>query len=319
MKILKSRVFLIIASVFIIWVLANIILYEPDIPIEKLKASYTNASSKFIEIDGMQVHYRIEGEGEPLVLIHGTGSMLQTWDEWTTLLSPHYKIVRMDIPAFGLTGPTADGIYHDSMYVNFLERFTNGIGLDSFHLAGNSLGGSIAWKYAAANPQKVKKLILVDPGGFHKVNDKGGSFIFKMAKNYPRLTHLFSKIGTHYIVEKTLREVYYDDSKITEQRKKMYADLNKREGNRHAFIERRRSVSESSEEELKAITAPTLVMWGKEDVLLDVREAEHFKAIPNASFVLYDKVGHCPEEEIPERSAADVLRFLRTNNLLVQH
>jgi pimeloyl-ACP methyl ester carboxylesterase len=310
MKIFKSRAFLIIAFVLIVWVLANVILYEPDIPLEQLKASYTTASSKFIDIDGMQVHYRIEGEGEPLVLIHGTGSMLQTWDEWTTLLSRHYKVIRMDIPAFGLTGPTTDGIYNDSMYVNFIEHFSKSIGLDSFNLAGNSLGGLIAWKYAAAYPQKVKKLILVDPGGFHEINDKGGSFIFKLAKNYPGFTHLVSKIGTHFIIEKTLHEVYYDDSKISGHKKTMYAELNRREGNRNAFIERRRSMRESREEDLKPITAPTLVMWGKEDVLIDVREAEHFKTIPNASFVFYDKVGHCPEEEIPERSAADVMRFL---------
>jgi pimeloyl-ACP methyl ester carboxylesterase len=311
MRFYKSKAFLITVSILLVWILANVILYEPDIPVEKLKEKYTTASSKFIEVDGMQVHYRIEGEGEPLVLIHGTASMLQTWDEWTNLLSPHYKIIRMDIPAFGLTGPRIDGNYNDSMYVGFIDRFTAKLGLDSFYLAGNSLGGLAAWKYAAAYPQKVKKLILVDPGGFHEINDKGGSFIFKLAKNYPRFTDLFSKIGTHYIIEKTLREVYYDDSKITEHKKKMYAELNQRTGNRHAFVERRRSVGVSREEELKAIIAPTLVMWGTEDVLIDVREADHFKKIAHSSFVSYDKTGHCPQEEIPERSAADVMRFLK--------
>jgi len=311
MKIFKSKAFIIIGSILLVWIAANIILYEADIPVEELKAKYTNAQSKFVEIDGMQVHYRIEGEGEPLVLIHGTGAMLQTWDDWVNLLSPHYKIIRMDIPAFGLTGPRADNVYSDSMYVDFIEQFTKKVGVDSFHLAGNSLGGLIAWKYAAAYPQKVKKLILVDPGGFHEVNDKGGSFIFKLARNYPNLTDLVSKIGTHFFVEKTLREVYADDSKITEQRKKMYAGLNQRAGNRHAFVERAKYVHQCNEDELKTITAPTLIMWGKEDVLIDVREAAHFKKIANTTEVIYDKVGHCPQEELPERSAADVLRFLK--------
>ncbi len=311
MKFFKSKAFIIIASILLVWILANVILYEPDIPVEQLKAKYTNAQSKFVEIDGMQVHYRIEGEGEPLVLIHGTGAMLQTWDDWVSLLSPHYKIILMDIPAFGLTGPRPDGVYSDSMYVNFVEQFVKKVGVDSFSLGGNSLGGLIAWKYAAAYPQKVKKLILVDPAGFHEVNDKGGSFIFKLARNYPNLTDLVSKIGTHYFVEKTLREVYADDSKITEQRKKMFAELNRRAGNRHAFVERARYAHTCSEDDLKPITSPTLIMWGKEDVLIDVREAEHFKMIANSTFVFYDKVGHCPQEELPERSAADVMRFLQ--------
>ncbi len=310
MKILKSKTFIIIATILAIWLAANVILYEPDIPVEKLKEKYANAQSKFIEIDGMQVHYRIEGEGEPLVLIHGTGAMLQTWDDWANLLSPHYKVIRMDIPAFGLTGPRADNNYSDSMYVDFIQQFVTKIGVDSFNLAGNSLGGLIAWKYAAAYPHKVKKLILVDPAGFHSNNKKGGSFIFKLARNYPTITDLVSKIGTHYFVEKTLREVYSDDSKITEQRKKMYARLNQRAGNRHAFVERARYIHESDEAELAPITAPTLVMWGKDDVLIDVAESAHFKKIANSTFVVYEHVGHVPQEELPEHSAADVLRFL---------
>ena len=76
----KRKIFIVPVCIFIAWVLANVILYEPDIPVDELKAKYANADSKFVEIDGMQVHYRIEGEGEPLVLIHGTGSMLQTWN-----------------------------------------------------------------------------------------------------------------------------------------------------------------------------------------------------------------------------------------------
>lgn len=311
MKFFKNKAFIIIGSILLVWIAANVILYEPDIPVEKLKEKYTNVQSKFVEIDGMQVHYRIEGEGEPLVLIHGTGAMLQTWDDWVNLLSPHFKIIRMDIPAFGLTGPRADNVYSDSMYVDFIEQFTRKVGVDSFHLAGNSLGGLIAWKYAATYPQKVKKLILVDPAGFHEFNDKGGSFIFKLARNYPTLTSLVSKIGTHYFVEKTLREVYADDSKITEPCKKMFAELNQRAGNRNAFVERAKYAHTCSENDLKTITASTLIMWGKEDVLIDVREAEHFKKIANTTEVIYDKVGHCPQEELPERSAADVLRFLK--------
>ena len=307
----KRKIFIVPVFIFIAWVLANVILYEPDIPVDELKAKYANADSKFVEIDGMQVHYRIEGEGEPLVLIHGTGSMLQTWNNWTEMLKPHYKIIRMDIPAFGLTGPRADGNYSDSMYTDFVNQFVLKIGIDSFYLAGNSLGGLIAWKYAAAYPQKVKKLIIVDPGGFHEVNDKGGSFIFKLARNYPTITDLVSKIGTHYFINHTLQEVYADDSKITDEKKKMYAELNSRTGNRHSFVERARYIHQCANEELTAITCPTLVMWGKEDVLIDVREAEHFKNISKATFIVYDKTGHCPQEENPERSAADVLQFLK--------
>ena len=91
----------------------------------------------------------------------------------------------------------------------------------------------------------------------------------------------------------------------------MYAELNQREGNRHAFVERARFTHQCTEEELATIRAPALIMWGKEDQLIDVREAEHFKKIATTSLALYDNVGHCPQEELPERSASDVIRFLR--------
>lgn len=311
MKFLKSKWLMIPAALVGLLVIVNVILYEADIPAQELIPTYTNAQSQFLELDGMQVHYRIEGEGQPLVLIHGTGAMLQTWDEWTNILSPHYKIIRMDIPAFGLTGPRADNNYSDSMYVDFVNQLVTKLGIDSFCLAGNSLGGLIAWQYAAAYPQKVTKLILIDPAGFHKLNKKGGSFIFNLARKYPGFTDLVAKIGTHFFIKKTLTEVFYDDTKVTDERVKLYADLNRRTGNRHAFVERARFIYEHSEEELKPIVTPTLIMWGKEDVLIDVAEAAHFQKIKSSSLVVYSKVGHVPQEEIPEQSAADAMRFLK--------
>lgn len=309
MKIFRSFIFALLLVLPCAMLLAYF-LYEPDIPVDKLKAKYTTPSSRFMDLEGMKVHYRIEGEGLPLVLVHGTGAMLQTWDSWTELLSPYYKIIRMDIPAFGLTGPRADNLYSDSMYVDFLEQFIQRLGVDSFYLAGNSLGGLIAWKYAAAHPDKVKKLILIDPAGFHELKGKGGSLIFNLARNFPELTDLISKIGTHYMIEHTLREVYSDDSKITPKEIKMYAELNRRTGNRHAFVERARAVRECSEDQLADIKCPVLVMWGKEDVLIDVGERKHFSRLSDVRFVLYDQVGHVPQEEIPDRSAADARQFL---------
>lgn len=201
------------------------------------------------------------------------------------------------------------------MYVEFLNHFVSKLGIDSFHLAGNSLGGLIAWRYAATYPGKVKKLVLVDPGGFYDVNRKGGSLVFKLARNYPGITGTFSKIGTKHLVKKTLTEVYYDDSKITDQWREMYTDLNRREGNRQAFLDRAKHIHQHTEDQLATIAAPTLVMWGREDVLIDVAMAEHFKKIANSTEVIYDKVGHSPQEEIPERSAADVMRFLKKETL----
>lgn len=306
----KRKAFVITVAALALLVIVNLALYEPDISLNELKAKYANGQSRFIEVDGMPVHYRIEGTGPDLVLVHGTGAILQTWDRWVELLSPQYRIIRMDIPAFGLTGPHPNGDYSDTMYVQFMEHFATKLGLDTFAMAGNSLGGLICWRYAAAHPERVNKLVLVDPGGFYENNKKGGSFIFKMARNYPTITGLVAKTGTHYFVGKTLKEVYADDTKITPQLVTTYTELNRREGNRASFVARAKQIYQHTDDQLKTITCPTLILWGEEDVLIDVAEAEHFKNIPSHKLIVYKNAGHSPQEEIPEQTAKDVEEFL---------
>ena len=117
-------------------------------------------------MDGLSVHYRDEGAGPPLLLLHGTGSSLHTWDAWTDALRGHFRVIRMDLPGFGLTGPNRDDDYRIERYVEFVEAFRRRLGLESFALAGNSLGGEIAWSYTVAHPDRVSALVLVDPAGY---------------------------------------------------------------------------------------------------------------------------------------------------------
>jgi hypothetical protein len=117
---IKKYVF--IAVLVVLLLLIKGAIYK-DISVDDLKKEYANEHSKFIEIDGMQVHYRIEGEGLPIVLIHGTASSLNTWDAWTAELTKTHKVIRMDLPAFGLTGPNATADYSIKSYTNFLHQF----------------------------------------------------------------------------------------------------------------------------------------------------------------------------------------------------
>ena len=117
-----KTIFKMLISIILLLLVVFVILQKSDIPLEELKGKYCNVASKFIEMDGMNVHYKIEGEGNPIVLIHGTGSVLQTWDEWTDSLVRHnYKVIRLDMPGFGITGPRKDNDYSIKMYVK--QRF----------------------------------------------------------------------------------------------------------------------------------------------------------------------------------------------------
>ena len=129
----------------------------------------------------MPVHFRINGEGEPLVLIHGTGASLHTWESWTTILEKDFQIISLDIPAFGLTGPNLTGDYSLENYAHFLDSFLKKMRIEKFSIAGNSLGGAIAWKYATIFPEKIKNLILIDAAGYPRT--KSLPLAFRLAKN----------------------------------------------------------------------------------------------------------------------------------------
>ncbi len=305
---MKKTIFKILVLLFLLTAILFAIAYQPDIPVEELKAKYANAESKFLPLGGMDVHYRIEGQGHPLVLIHGTGASLHTWDEWTELLKDSLQIIRMDIPAFGLTGPNKTGDYSIENYTAFLHNFLEEINIDTFYLAGNSLGGRIAWNYAHAYPGQVKKLILIDAAGVP--NNRATAAVFKLARN-PVTAFLLKNILPKSFIEKNMREVYFDDAKITEALIDRYHSMALRTGNRQAFIDRANNNYADQSSKLPEINTPTLIIWGQHDEWINVEDAYYFdKNIPNSFLKIYDNAGHVPMEEIAEETARDVKIFL---------
>ena len=285
-----------------------------DISVDDLKIAYTNEHSKFMEIDGMQVHYRDEGTGFPIVLIHGTASSLHTWNEWTEELKKNYRIIRMDIPAFGITGPNETGDYSIKSYTNFLDKFLTKINVEKFYLAGNSLGGNIAWNYTAEHPEKVEKLILVDASGLP--TNKEQPAIFKMAKT-PVLNSLFLYVTPKFFIKKNMKEVYADENKITDELVTRYHKMALRVGNRQAFIDRAKMDfkldSKANLDKLKSIQTPTLLIWGANDNWIPLKSVgiKMDSVLPNSKLVVLENSGHVPMEENPEESLVILKKFIQ--------
>ncbi len=305
-----KKILIAVASIFLLLLISIIPMVRFDIPLEELKAKYALPPSQFLDVNGLAVHYRDEGRGFPIVLIHGTSSSLHTWDAWTKELVRQYRVIRMDIPAFGLTGPSKARDYSPAAYVRFLDDFLKKIDIQKFHLAGNSLGGLIAWNYALAYPKKVEKLILIDAAGypFRKL-----PLIFRLTKITP-FAFLGKYITPRFLITKNLREVYGDDSKITDELIDRYYHLTLREGNRQAFIDRVHAHRDSLEDaaRIKLISQPTLILWGKDDIWIPLEYAYNFKRdIPNARLIIYEGVGHVPMEEIPEKTVRDAFEFFK--------
>ena len=255
--------------------------WQADIPVEEIIEKYAYDNSQFVELDGMNVHYRISGDtGETIVLLHGTASSLHTWEGWTDELSKYYRVVSFDMPGFGFTGPEPNGVYTRERYVQFIDDMLVKLNVDSCYMAGNSFGGYMTWSYAVKHPEKVKKIAILDASGYPR-GDQPTPISFKLQKLdwlKPVLTHLTPKA----LVRKGVKVVYYDESKVTEERVQRYMDLLLREGNRAGLMGKTMQIKYDYVDEIKLVQCPTLIIWGDSDMLVNVDAAPRFHAdIPN--------------------------------------
>ncbi len=301
---------------FTILIVTGIILFfgHRDIPLDELKVTYTNTASSFISVNGMDVHFRDEGSRTdtiPIVLIHGTASSLHTFDAWTNTLKNSHRVLRVDLPAYGLTGPFLDRNYSMTHYTNFLKDFLMALGIKQCILAGNSLGGEIAWNFTLEQPKMVEKLILIDAAGYPLIS-KSVPIAFKLAQT-PVLNKLLTFITPPFLVRSSVENVYFDKSKVTDLLVERYFQLTLREGNRQAFVDRfKMSKDTSAYHNIRLIQQPTLILWGAKDLLIPVENAYKFhEYLPNDTLVILDDTGHTPMEESPLESLEPVLDFLK--------
>ncbi len=227
----------------------------------------------------------------------------------------------MDLPAFGLTGPTEKNDYSIEYYESFISRFLDSLGVKECFMAGNSLGGFITWNYALHHPQQVKKIILLDAAGYPM---KKPPFIASLGRN-KLLSPLMRYITPRFIVAASMKQVYGDASKITDSATERYFKLTLHAGNRAAFISFVNQFRDHDTLPIQQITTPTLIEWGEKDRWIPLVNAEKFnRDIKGSKLVVYPGVGHIPMEEAPAESVADALRFfaeplepVKTDSVLV--
>ncbi|AQG79714.1 alpha/beta fold hydrolase [Spirosoma montaniterrae] len=305
---------ILLTSIVILIVVGTVAFYRRDIPVNELKAKYANAASRFVTVDGLSVHYRAEGtparDSVPLVLLHGTGASLLTWDGWVRDLGTDRRMIRLDLPAHGLTGPNATNSYSGDYYVRFLTEFLDKTGVRQCDLGGNSLGGAVAWRFALAHPGRVRRLVLVDAGGYPAVS-KSVPLAFQLAR-IPVINRFIAFLTPRSIVEQSLKNVYADDSRVTPQLVDQYMDMALRTGNRRAFVSRMTAPPDSAWQRIGQIRQPTLILWGQQDRLIPVQNAYRFQRdLPNDTLVIMPNAGHVPMEERPHESARIVRAFLK--------
>lgn len=300
-----ALVLLIGAFVFVTW--------APDRPVADLKARWAPPPSVFIEIMGMRVHLRDQGprdDTEPIVLLHGTSSSLHTWEGWAQALKDQRRVIRFDLPGFGLTGPSADHVYTIERYTRFVAAVLNHLGLHRCVLAGNSFGGYVAWATSLAYPELVAQLILVDASGY-RLQSASMPIGFRIAM-IPVLNRLVANTLPRFLIASSVKNVYGDPREVTEEIIDRYYAITLREGNRRALVERfKQAPPGEMAHRIPEVTVPTLILWGGRDRLILPELAERFHHdIDGSKLKIFEDLGHVPQEEDPIRTVVVVKRFL---------
>lgn len=294
---------------------ALFLLRTPDIPLETLKARYASPASQFVELaPGFTVHLRDQGprDGPALFLIHGSNASLHTWEPWVARLDGRFRVVSLDLQGHGLTGPTPSGCYTGACMAETVEAVRAHLGIDRLAIAGNSMGGGVALSYALAHPDRVAALILVDAGGAPVRRDGPPPLGFRIAQT-PVIRDLAGIITPRSMIERTLDRSVSVKSVASPAAVDRYWELLRAPGNRQATMARfsqPRTEMDTGRLKLLANT-PVLILWGEEDALIPVSAARWFKsALPQAELIIYENIGHLPQEETADRSAADAAAFL---------
>ena len=289
----------------------------PDRQVETLVARWAPAPSDFVEVKGQMVHLRDEGPRDdqaPIVLIHGTSASLHTWEGWVAALKTQRRVISFDLPGFGLTGPFTGEYARDDYRGDTLARFTLDL-MDQLHvqhavLAGNSLGGEVAWRVASLAPARVDKLVLVDSAGYDFVpEDMPVGFRIARLPVVSALSEWFLPRG---MVEASVQNVYGEPAKVTSELVDRYFELTLREGNRHALRLRMQQLDMGQDSpRIATLKQPTLIIWGGRDHLIPPPNGQRFAHdISGSRLVVFPELGHVPHEEDPARTAAVVKDFL---------
>lgn len=264
-------------------------------------------SATFLQVEGARVRYLDEGQGPPVVLLHGFASSIENWLSVIPTLKTSNRVIALDLKGFGWTDrPAAD--YSPAAQAELLRAVLDERQVEQVALVAHSWGSSVALAFALKYPARVSRLVLYDawvydaqlPSMFHMARAQGvGEFLFSAfysERHEERLT-----LG------------FYDPEFVTQPFVEAVERAFERPGTKAAALATVRGMRfEEQEHRYGEIRVPTLLLWGREDLVTPVSYGERLlRQLPNAQLKVYPRCGHFPMLEAVGQSNADLLAFLR--------
>jgi pimeloyl-ACP methyl ester carboxylesterase len=264
--------------------------------------------------NGMRARYRVQGDGDPVLLLHGIGCSLEDFDEQFALLSDRYRCWAVDLAGFGGSDPMPVPGSVPRLGA-FVAAFLDAVGVHRpLHVVGNSLGGAVALQFAADHPERVRSLALADPAGFGRRVTPA----LRVITVRPLARRLL--VPDRDSARRTVRSLFSDRSLVTEERVDRADALSRRPHGARVMHETARSLGTPAgvrrrwrRRLLRAAALrplPTLVVWGEDDRILPVEQlAAARRALPHARTHLFPRTGHMPQIERAEEFAALLEEF----------
>ena len=241
-------------------------LFTPDTPRAALEKMYLRQAGDMLTVAGTQLHVRDDGpkDAPAIILLHGFGSSLHTFEPWAQALKADYRVVRLDLPGSGLSPPDPTGDYTDTRSITLILVLMDQLGIDKAAVVGNSIGGRIAWNMAADHPERVSKLVLISPDGF-----ASPGFAYGEKADVPAVMKAMRFTLPKSAIRPNLAASYGDPKRLTEATVKRYHDLMLAPGGRGALLARmEQTVLTDPATRLPQIKAPVLLLWGRKDRLI---------------------------------------------------
>lgn len=253
----------------------------------------------FVEHESVRMRAITQGQGAPVMLIHGMPVSLEVWNATMPALAGEFQVVAMDLPGFGQSSHVALERLED--FAEWLARLLDHLGIEDAHMVGHSFGGLVALGFTLEYPQRVRSLVLADSTGLGPY-ERGPFQRDILAARTLEEARRFMERNFHdpgklpdVAVEARLR--YLDQPGVRD----LLAKLGERRPAWEAF----------TSQHLDALTMPLLAMWGKEDRSLRQAHMDALRHLPNAQFWLLENCGHVPQVEAPEAFSKRLLEFLR--------
>lgn len=291
-------------------VAAFFIFRTPDTDRAEMIAKYGSEASRFVDDGhGAKIHYRDEGnkDGPALLLIHGSNSLLQTWEPLVVLLGDKYRLISLDLYGHGLTGPNPTAAYDADTNIAAAIKVLDTVGVDKAYWVGNSMGGWLTWRAGLSVPERTSGLVLIDASGA-QVEQKGELYLGARLARSSVGQMLLPEITPRFLVKSSLEENFAQPERLTEELVDRYWELLRFPGNRKAAVDRAKTPRQPEKwADVGTLNMPVLLLWGEQDKVIPLAHGSAFaEAIPGSKLITYADAGHLPMEETPEQVARDI-------------